>query len=193
MMRSRDARGFTLVELLGVLSLISLLFLLATPAAIGAFRHSAEVQVERNLNTIRDALERHYLDLGYYPIRLGELERVGYLKSRAPFRSPVSRQWYFYAVDDNRTGAHPQNYALGDSENPPGPDFRLHRGGSLPKGRQPYTQRAWAWFVYNSYGLTLYETDDLTVLPDPETPLSLAAYRTSCMLGTTRQCDLTTN
>lgn len=191
--RGHRNQGFTIIELLMVVTIVVLLATLAVPKVFNAIVQSKQTRVERDLRSIQSALEQHYVDLGYYPIRLGELIKNGYLRDTTDFRSPVSKQWYFYAVDNNQTGAKPKAYALGNPGKPPGDDGKLHRGEALPRGRNPYTFRAWGWYIYDDFGLTLYANNDIDILPDPETPISLADYRFGCRTNSQITCDLWTN
>ena len=74
-------RGFTLLELMIVLSLIVLL------ASIGLMQYRSTVQRGReavlaeNLYRMRDAIDQFHVDKGKYPADLSELVSAGYLRS----------------------------------------------------------------------------------------------------------------
>lgn len=74
-------RGFTLLELMIVLSLIVLL------ASIGLMQYNSTVQRGReavlaeNLYRMRDAIDQFHVDKGKYPGDLSELVSAGYLRS----------------------------------------------------------------------------------------------------------------
>ena len=74
-------RGFTLLELMIVLSLIVLL------ASIGLMQYRSTVQRGReavlaeNLYRMRDAIDQFHVDKGKYPVDLSELVSAGYLRS----------------------------------------------------------------------------------------------------------------
>jgi general secretion pathway protein G len=76
----RASRGFTLMELLIVVSLIMIL------AAIGlaGYRNSVvaarEAVLKEDLFRLRDAIDQHYADKGEYPASLDDLVSVGYLR-----------------------------------------------------------------------------------------------------------------
>lgn len=186
----RDCRGFTLIEVLVTVSIVALVAILAVPNLRTAMDNSRQARGSKELRTIHDALQRHYLDHGAYPNKLGDLVKQGYLRGNTTFVSPTSKAYYFYAVDDNRGGMAAHHFVLGNPGNPPGPDFQLHRGGPLPRGRHPYAQRAWGWYLYESWGLALFTTGDAGPLPDPLVPLELAFYRDSCLPDAVADCDL---
>jgi prepilin-type N-terminal cleavage/methylation domain-containing protein len=78
--KMRSQRGFTLVELLIVLSLVSIL------AAMGVvqYRNSVllgrEAVLRRNLFAMRDAIDQYYADKNKYPASLDALVSDGYLR-----------------------------------------------------------------------------------------------------------------
>jgi len=190
---NQRCQGFTLVEVLVVVSIVALLAAWAAPNLYGAIGSTRQARAERDLRTVHDALERHYLDQGFYPNKLGDLVKMGYLRGNTTFLSPTSRTYFFYAVDDNRGGARAHHYVLGNPGNPPGEDFQLRRSGPLPRGRHPFAQRAWGWYVYDSWGLALYTNDDAGPLPNADVPRHLAFYRQSCLPAASVTCDLVAN
>ena len=78
--KMRSQRGFTLVELLIVLSLVSIL------AAMGVVQYRNSVQLgreavlRRNLFAMRDAIDQYYADKNEYPPTLSALASEGYLR-----------------------------------------------------------------------------------------------------------------
>jgi general secretion pathway protein G len=83
--------GFTLVELMVVLTIIALLLSIVVPDYIGRARRAEEAVLKQNLSVMRDALDKHYADAGKYPGSLDELVSKRYLRSipADPFtRSP---------------------------------------------------------------------------------------------------------
>lgn len=73
-------RGFTLVELMLVVTIAGILVTLAEPS----FRHSVgnarEAALKQDLFTMRDAIDQFRADRGKYPTALLEVKEVGYLK-----------------------------------------------------------------------------------------------------------------
>jgi general secretion pathway protein G len=82
--KMRSQRGFTLVELLIVLSLISIL------AAMGVVQYRNSVQLgreavlRRDLFAMRDAIDQYYADKNKYPASLDALVTDGYLRRIPP-------------------------------------------------------------------------------------------------------------
>jgi len=74
-------RGFTLVELMVVLTIIALLLSIVVPDYIGKARRAEEAVLQQNLSVMRDALDKHYADAGRYPSSLDELVSKRYLRA----------------------------------------------------------------------------------------------------------------
>jgi general secretion pathway protein G len=63
----RSARGFTLVELLVVLAILSLLVGIAVPQVFKYFSHAKEDAAKVQMQTIATGLDLFLLDVGRYP------------------------------------------------------------------------------------------------------------------------------
>lgn len=74
-------RGFTLVELMVVLTVIALLLSVVVPDYVGRVRKAEEAVLKENLVVMRDALDKHYADAGKYPLSLHELVTKRYLRA----------------------------------------------------------------------------------------------------------------
>ena len=72
--------GFTLIELMVVLTIIALLVAIAAPRYFGSLDHSKEVALKQNLVTMRDAIDKFHADLGVYPDSLDVLVDKRYLR-----------------------------------------------------------------------------------------------------------------
>lgn len=98
-------RGFTLIEMLVVMTLIALLLTLAIPRYFSSLDHG-RLQVQRqNAATLRDAIDKFYGDQGRYPETLDELVSRRYLR-QVPV-DPVSEKpnWVVIAPQDSTLGA----------------------------------------------------------------------------------------
>lgn len=81
-MMSRLMRnGFTLVELLVVMAIISMLLSLAAPRYFNSVDKSKEAVLRENLSTTRQALDKYFGDNGKYPDALDDLVTRKYLRS----------------------------------------------------------------------------------------------------------------
>jgi general secretion pathway protein G len=74
-------KGFTLVELMVVLTIIALLISIVVPDYINRTRRAEEAVLKENLALMRDALDKHYADAGLYPHSLDELVSKRYLRT----------------------------------------------------------------------------------------------------------------
>lgn len=77
----RDARGWTLIELTIVISLITVLSTIALVGYGNAVIRSREAVLKEDLFRMRDAIDQYYADLGEYPPELNALVSAGYLRS----------------------------------------------------------------------------------------------------------------
>ncbi len=107
---SGDARrprpeGFTLIEMLVVMTLIALLLTLAVPRYFGAIDSGRATVQRHNLATILDAIDKFDADLGRYPDTLDELVTKHYLR-QIPV-DPVSElaTWTIVAPADPTQGS----------------------------------------------------------------------------------------
>lgn len=79
--RMRSARGFTLMELLVVMSLIVLLTSIGLMAYQTSVQRGREAVLKEDLFRMRDAIDQFYVDKGKYPVELTELVSAGYLRA----------------------------------------------------------------------------------------------------------------
>ncbi len=79
--RARNARGFTIIELMVVMTII------VTLATIGMVQYRQSVQFAResvlrdDLFKMRDAIDQYYADRNQYPSTLEDLVSSGYLRA----------------------------------------------------------------------------------------------------------------
>jgi general secretion pathway protein G len=77
----RKHLGFTLIELIVVMTIISLLLTLAAPRYFRSIDKSKETVLKANLVATRDALDKFHADTGKYPQQLAELVEKHYLRT----------------------------------------------------------------------------------------------------------------
>jgi general secretion pathway protein G len=99
----RDS-GFTLVELMVVMTVIALLLSIVVPNYMGKMRRAEEAVLQENLSIMRDALDKHYADAGKYPGSLDELVSKRYL--RAIPKDPITQtaSWQIVPPSDPQKG-----------------------------------------------------------------------------------------
>lgn len=77
----RQQGGFTLVELMVVMLIISILLAIAVPSFIASIRSAREAALKEDLHTMRDAIEQYTEDKQAAPQSLDDLVQAGYLRS----------------------------------------------------------------------------------------------------------------
>jgi general secretion pathway protein G len=74
------ARGFTLIEVLIVVTLLVVLASVGMPIYTNAVRRSQEATLKEDLFRMRDAIDQYYADKTKYPQSLQDLVTDGYLR-----------------------------------------------------------------------------------------------------------------
>lgn len=90
----KDAKGFTLVELMIVVSIVGILATIAVPSYQSSVIKARETVLRQDLFTLRELLDHHRADKGKYPPSLDGLVVAGYLRTlpRDPFTN-TSSSW----------------------------------------------------------------------------------------------------
>jgi len=96
--------GFTLLEMLVVMTLIALLLTLALPRYFHALDYGRANVQRQNLATIRDAIDKFHGDLGRYPDSLDELVARRYLRQVPVDPLSDSSNWVVVAPLDTTEG-----------------------------------------------------------------------------------------
>jgi len=72
--------GFTILELMMVITIAGILLTLAEPSLSNTIIRAREASLKQNLFTMRDVIDQFRADTGKYPPTLADLKSVGYLK-----------------------------------------------------------------------------------------------------------------
>ena len=111
--RSVAEQGFTLIELIVVMSLIILLATIALTAHMSSLQRGREAVLKEDLFRMRDAIDQYYGDKGKYPADLNELVAGSYMR-RIP-QDPITNStetWQAVPAepDPNNPSAEPGIY-----------------------------------------------------------------------------------
>ena len=81
MRNRRTQSGFTLIELIIVMTIIAILATLAIPYFAAAVKHAREAVLREDLQTMRMAIDSYTMDKQKAPQSLDDLVQEGYLKA----------------------------------------------------------------------------------------------------------------
>jgi general secretion pathway protein G len=93
----RGSSGFTLVELLVVLSILALLLSLAYPRYFSNVERAKEAALKQTLDTMREGIDQYYADTGKYPDSLEEIVDKKYV-NKLPF-DPITDSTSTWVID----------------------------------------------------------------------------------------------
>lgn len=137
--RPKHQIGFTLLELIIVISVIGILATIALPALKEVPRKAAESVLKTDLRIFRDVIDQYHGDKGYYPPTLESLVETGYLRDlpRDPF-TKSSETWQV-VYEDLGLEELPAETDLPEDLQPGIID--VHSGSELPSlDGTPYSQ-----------------------------------------------------
>src|SRR3954462_13362661 len=100
----RRPAGFTMVELMVVLTVIALLLSVVVPDYVRRVKRTEEAMLKENLTVMRDALDKHYADAGRYPGTLDELVSKRYLRTIPKDPLTQSNAWLVVGPADPQKG-----------------------------------------------------------------------------------------
>jgi general secretion pathway protein G len=92
MMKAGKTDGFTMIEMMIVVSIVGILATLAVPSYQASVVKAREAALRQNLFTMRDVLDQHRADQGKYPPSLQLLVSAGYLRAvpKDPFTNSLT-------------------------------------------------------------------------------------------------------
>lgn len=101
----KSYKGFTLIELMVVLSIVALLLTLAVPRYFNSVEKAKEATLRQDLRVMREAIDRFHGDHDRYPESLEELATRKYLRVIPP--DPMTEEaetWIIVPPDDGASG-----------------------------------------------------------------------------------------
>ncbi|MFC5521987.1 type II secretion system protein [Polaromonas jejuensis] len=116
--KRRPHNGFTLIELVVVISIIGLLLSLAAPRYFASIERGKEAVQQQNLYSLRDAIDKFFGDTGRYPENLEELVVKRYLRSVPVDPMTEHRDWIALPPpDQNLAGVYDIKSAMNKEAN----------------------------------------------------------------------------
>lgn len=114
-------RGFTLLELMFIVTIVGILVTLAVPSYRTTTVKAREAVLARDLFTMRDLLDQHRADKGKYPASLNDLVASGYMRAMPadPFtRSAGSWQEIYEVTEGGVFDVHSGSDLVGSNGTP---------------------------------------------------------------------------
>jgi general secretion pathway protein G len=81
MRSTQGSRGFTLLEMMVVITILLILLAIAVPLYSQSMNHARETNLRQNLETLNKVISEYTLDKKKAPQSLGDLVQAGYIES----------------------------------------------------------------------------------------------------------------
>lgn len=101
----KPAAGFTLIELIVVMTIVGLLLSMALPRYLGSLERGREHVLQHDLAQLRQAIDRYHADRGVYPDSLDDLVAKRYLRAIPPNPYTDQVDWQVLPPTNGAKGA----------------------------------------------------------------------------------------
>jgi general secretion pathway protein G len=135
--RHRGARGFTLLELLVVMTIIGILAAIAVPALRDSPQRAREATLREDLFTLRSVIDQYHGDKGAFPADLQVLVSDGYVR-KIPI-DPMTKSSTTWVLTMEELAPDEQQAAA----EPPTPGIIDVHSGSEAKGLDGTLYKEW--------------------------------------------------
>ena len=140
--------GFTLLELLVVMTIIGILAAVAIPALRDSPQRAREAALREDLFTLRSTIDSYHGDKGYYPPDLATLVTDGYMRQIPVDPMTKSRETWVVELEqieagDESTSATSGGAETGGPTEPTAPGIVDVHSGSEAKGLDGTVYKEW--------------------------------------------------
>lgn len=134
----RRQRGFTLLELLVVMTIVGILAAIAVPALRDSPQRAREAALRGDLYTFRSVFDQYHGDKGFYPADLQTLVTEGYMRRIPNDPMTKSADTWVLAYEEASTDAGTQSV-----DQPQQPGIIDIHSGSTGKGLDGTAYKDW--------------------------------------------------